>query len=368
MSSKTPEPAPGMAHFFSLPYQQHNRARLQHLESLGLPLGNARVLELGSGPGDHTQFYVDRNCTIVSVDARQECLDALAERFPHVRTIACDLNEPEGLGDIGVFDVVHCYGVLYHLEAPARLIAHMGEVCAGFAVVETCVSREEGGVVEGVAETAQDYTQSATGRASRPSRRWVFERLRERFPFVYQTRTQPAHPEFPLRWDDLEGAPPLIRAVFVASKFPLELPSLSSQLLSAQFPSTVEELQARLDAMQRLVWQYDSELRSKEEVLSELRREAQARLEALEDAAGRAARLEASASERLKAVAEKDGTISRLDAQAAGLRAQLEAAAASNEELREQAARLEATAAERLEAMLEKERLIAELDAALKRR
>jgi hypothetical protein len=243
----------------------------------------------------------------------------------------------------------------------------MGEGCAGFAIVETCVSREDAGVVEGVTEPPEDYTQSSTGRASRPSRRWVFEKLREHFPCVYQTRTQPVHPEFPVNWDDLDGAPPLIRAVFVASKRPLELPSLSPGLVSAQFPSSVEGLQAAMNEMQRLIWQYDFELRAKEEALKEMHGEAQARLTALEGSAARAAALEASAAERLEAIAEKDCIISHLDAQGASLRVQLEAAASSNEELRRRAEILEAAAAERLQAMLDKDRTIADLDAAVKR-
>lgn len=65
-------------------YREHNRARLEDLQSLGLPLSDARVLELGSGPGDHTGFYVERRCRMTAVDARQECLDMPANRFPYV--------------------------------------------------------------------------------------------------------------------------------------------------------------------------------------------------------------------------------------------------------------------------------------------
>ena len=102
---------PGLENFFSPPYQAHNRARLDHLASLGLPLSKRRVLELGSGPGDHTGFYVRRECSIVSVDSRQDCLDVLHQRYPNVQTVLCDLNSPAPLADLGIFDVIHCYGV-----------------------------------------------------------------------------------------------------------------------------------------------------------------------------------------------------------------------------------------------------------------
>jgi SAM-dependent methyltransferase len=231
--------SPGLAHFSSPHYQDHNRARLTHLASLGLPLHGKRVLELGSGPGDHTGFYLDRRCAVTSVDARQDCLDVLQSRYPQVATLQCDLNEPAPLQALGLFDVIHCYGILYHLEAPAPLLAYMAQACSSFALVETCVRADDFVAFEIVAETEGDYTQSSTGRGCRPSRRWVFNELRRGFPFVYVTRTQPAHPEFPLDWSDLTGAPELIRSVFVASKQPLDLPSLSPVLLTVHEPAGI---------------------------------------------------------------------------------------------------------------------------------
>jgi len=225
---------PALAHFSSPHYQEHNRARLRHLESLGLPLSHSRVLELGSGPGDHTGFYTQRDCTVVSVDARQDCLSVLNKRFPSVRTVVCDLNAPDQLLEFGIFDVVHCYGILYHLEDPTKLLACIGQACRGLVIVETCVRPDNSDRVEIVDELREDYTQSSTGRGCRPTRKWVFKKLGSSFPFVYHTRTQPHHPEFPVNWNDLSSAPPLIRAVFVASKYPLDLPSLSPVLLDIQ--------------------------------------------------------------------------------------------------------------------------------------
>jgi hypothetical protein len=156
------------------------------------------------------------------------------QRFTGVRTLRCDLNEPGPLRELGSFDVVHCYGILYHLEKPRALLEYMGEACTGVAIVETCVSVARTSSVESVDEIRADYTQSSTGRASRPTRQWVFEELGRYFPFVYHTKTQPAHPEFPTDWNNLQDTPPLIRSVFVASKTPLELPALSSELLDVQ--------------------------------------------------------------------------------------------------------------------------------------
>src|SRR5581483_7135028 len=124
-----------------------------------------------------------------------------------VETRAIDLNEPAALAELGLFDVVHCYGILYHLERPADLIAQIGRSCRNVAIVETCVLATDSPRSDLVEEAAADFTQSFTGRGCRPGRRWVFEELRRHFPFVYHTRTQPDHAEFPLDWNHLEGAP-----------------------------------------------------------------------------------------------------------------------------------------------------------------
>jgi SAM-dependent methyltransferase len=222
---------------------------LEHLASLGLPLSGCRVLELGSGPGDHTGFYVERDCAIVSVDARKECLDLLKGCYPGVQTVLCDLNEPAPLRELGAFDVVHCYGILYHLESPGSLLEFLGAACRGFAIVETCVRPDNDTGVEVVEETLGDYTQSFTGRGCRPPRKWVFEELGRQFPFVYHTRTQPNHPEFPIDWNNLAHTPPLIRSVFIGSRQPFDLPSLSPVLLDTQERLDPKAYIAELESM-----------------------------------------------------------------------------------------------------------------------
>ena len=224
---------PRLASFRDPNYLHINRARLEHLDSLGLPLAGRRVLELGSGPGDLTGFLLKRNCHVVSVDGRAECLKALRLRFPQVETLQLDLNSPEALFSLGQFDAVHCYGLLYHIEQPARLIDVMGKICNGFAVIETCLSTGSEDELL-FAEETSDYTQSLTLKGCRPTRSWMFHALRRAFPFVYLTVTQPDHPEFPIDWDVPLDHLKNIRSVFVASRQEIHSPMLSSQLIDHQ--------------------------------------------------------------------------------------------------------------------------------------
>lgn len=224
---------PGMSFFSSSHYRIHNEARLQHLASLGLPLAG-RVLEVGSGPGDHTGFYLERGCSVMATDARDECLQALKARYPMVEVRRVDMNRPDGLTGLGVFEIVHCYGLLYHLEVPEAAIAAMSRVCGNLLLLETCVSAGVGNFVNIVRETPEDFTQAKSGSACRPTRSWVFDTLKKYFPFVYQTKTQPHHAEFPIDWTAVRADHGLVRVVLVASRRPYDLPVLSPVLLDHQ--------------------------------------------------------------------------------------------------------------------------------------
>src|SRR5262245_54746689 len=54
-----------------------NRARLEHLASLGLPLAGKRVLDAGCGVGHLAQFFRERGCEVVCVDGREENIASL---------------------------------------------------------------------------------------------------------------------------------------------------------------------------------------------------------------------------------------------------------------------------------------------------
>ena len=56
--------------FLSMHYLRHNARRLEHLAGLGLPLHGRSVVEFGAGVGDHTAFYLDRDCAVTATDAR----------------------------------------------------------------------------------------------------------------------------------------------------------------------------------------------------------------------------------------------------------------------------------------------------------
>ena len=108
-------------------------------------------------------------------------------------------------------------------------------------LLETCVSYGEDDSPHLVSEPASCPTQAYSGTGCRPTRPWIFSRLKQLFPHVYVPSTQPNHAEFPTDWRTArEGGPganhaaALQRAVFVASRTPISNPLLLSELPALQ--------------------------------------------------------------------------------------------------------------------------------------
>jgi hypothetical protein len=133
------------------------------------------------------------------------------------------------------FDIVYCYGVLYHLGHPLRAIDFMARCCTSLLLLETSVSLGRDEEVIHEAEDSGDVSQSIHGQGCHPSRPWIFKRLKERFAYVYLPVTQPWHEQFPIDWSSAVETPGRAhRAVFVASRQKLVSPMLVDRLPDQQ--------------------------------------------------------------------------------------------------------------------------------------
>jgi FkbM family methyltransferase len=202
-----------------------NRARLAHLESLGLPLSGKSVLDAGSGVGHLAQFFVKRGCRTVCVDARSENIDRLRALYPNLEAAVANV-ETDRLADFGVFDIVFCYGLLYHLANPVAGLANIAEACGGLLLLETMIADHPLPLCRLADEPTETLNQAVGGVGSRPTPAFVAMTLnRLGFPFVYAPVTRPSHPDFEFEWrgdlaDSRDGHP--LRCIFVASRSKLE--------------------------------------------------------------------------------------------------------------------------------------------------
>jgi len=216
--------------FLSDHYQQHNLARLQHLASLGLELDRKHVLEVGAGIGDHSLFYLYRGCEVLPTDGRPENVEFIRKRLGIRAEVLDPEQHPGQLSTLGKFDILHCYGFLYHISNPEIFLEHAAKT-AHTILLETCVSWGKDAQKNVVSEQADVLCQALHGKGCRPTRPWVFQTLQQHFKHVYCPRTQPKHAEFPLNWEQPFANPALLsRAVFVASHAPVASVKLTSEL------------------------------------------------------------------------------------------------------------------------------------------
>jgi hypothetical protein len=220
--------------FQSHQYLRHNARRLEHLASLGLPVTGLTVLEVGAGIGDHSHYYIDRGCRITFTEARTINLDYLRRRYPDCDIQWSDLENPLPINN-APFDVVHCYGLLYHLSNPAQALEYLSRNCTKMLFLETCTSFGNFAAVNTLLEDQESPTQSFSGTGCRPTRIWIYEKLRELFEYVYIPKTQPNHEEFPLDWSHPELHQSLLsRSIFIASREMIINDLLATSLIDHQ--------------------------------------------------------------------------------------------------------------------------------------
>lgn len=215
-------------------YLRHNARRLEHLASLKLRVAGMSVLEVGAGIGDHSHYYLDRGCSITITEARRESLSVLTQRYPGRDIRFLDMEWPTPV-DGGPFDIVHCYGLLYHLSKPAEALEFLSQHTRKMLLLETCVSFGEDYEIHLTEEIDFDPSQAYSGMGCRPTRAWLFRELQRHFEYVYVPTTQPCHEEFPLDWTMPEQhANAIQRAIFIGSRSPLDNAALAPSLLPQQ--------------------------------------------------------------------------------------------------------------------------------------
>lgn len=207
--------------FESERYRKHDAARLEHFKSLGIDLKGKTLLEVGAGIGQHTKTLQDLGAIVTTSDVREENLKLLRENYVGLRVLKVNLDDPPILEE--KFQIVYCYGTLYHLSKPEEAIRFMSGCCLETLVVETCVQFEQGEDITYKKEDKGARSQSFVGLGCVPTRLWVYKQLKKHFQWVYLPITQPKHPEFPKDWRSVQGMnKELNRAIFVATRIKRE--------------------------------------------------------------------------------------------------------------------------------------------------
>jgi SAM-dependent methyltransferase len=206
-----------------------NHARLAWLEAADLPLNAGRVLDIGAGVGHFISHYKKHGCTVVAADGRADNIQELIRRHPDVEAHVVDAHDIDATV-AGTFDVVHCFGLLYHLEDPVRALRRFAAICNRFMVLETMVC-DAAAPVTLLADETKTVSQALRGLGCRPSPSFLALALnRVGFRHVYGASRAPRHQDFLFEWRDnlgttRDGHP--LRVVLVASHEPIDSPLLT---------------------------------------------------------------------------------------------------------------------------------------------
>lgn len=191
-----------------------NKARMEHLLSLGLPLAGARVLEVGAGVGHLTTWLENAGAAVISTEVRAGNCEENLYRHPHrAGSVYCaDVMDLKFHRSLGPFDLILCYGLLYHLPDPAAALQVLGQLGAPIIAIESIVLPGKG-LLRQPHEDVLDTDQSIDGRACRFTSAYLIDIIVEAgWPCV----TLPAPPDH----FEFQGDEPR-RRVVIGSKEPL---------------------------------------------------------------------------------------------------------------------------------------------------
>ncbi len=209
-----------------------NRARMEHLASLQLPIAGKRVLDVGCGVGHLAARLEKLGAQVTCLDGREENIAELRRRYPQFPAHVANV-ELDPLSALGHFDVAFSYGLLYHLENPAAALRNMAAAADELLLLETIICDARQPIV--VLDDERFAANEALGALGcRPSPSYLATVLnRIGFAHVYTSRVPPDHEDFRFEWRDnmdwsRDGHP--LRAFFAASRAPLPSNHLVSLL------------------------------------------------------------------------------------------------------------------------------------------
>jgi SAM-dependent methyltransferase len=193
---------------------------LQLLPDLKKQLNLRTALDLGCGLGHYSELLHKHGLRVLGVDGRPENVQEARRRYPHIDFRVADAEDP-ALVELGGFDLVFCFGLLYHLENPFRVIRSIAQLASQASLME--------GIVYPSAEPAMVLLDENTGEdqglnylAFYPSEACLAKMIRSSgFVGCYNPISMPAHPDYQIGRNGFRR-----RSVFAASKVALVMSSL----------------------------------------------------------------------------------------------------------------------------------------------
>jgi FkbM family methyltransferase len=158
-------------------------------------LGLRNALDAGCGVGFFAEVLTELGLATRGFDGRFENVVEARKRFPKIAFERGDIESAE-IAALGTFDLVLCFGLLYHLESPMRAIRHLrGLTGKGLLIESMCVPGDDTRMM--LREEPLQDDQSLTDMAFYPSEACLVKMLyRAGFAHVYRVPRLPEHDDF----------------------------------------------------------------------------------------------------------------------------------------------------------------------------
>jgi len=223
-----------MLAFDSEHYTKINQARLnflkQWLPGLVTAHGLKNVLDVGCGVGFFSRYLASLGLEVMSLDARSENISVAQERHPDINFFIEDIENPKAK-KLGSFDLIFCFGLLYHLENPFLAVRNLHALTGKILLIESMVTPSSFPTARFVDEGMSE-DQSTSYIAFVPSELGLIKMLYSSgFRYVYVSKMMPDHEQFHESFELHRK-----RTVMVASKIPLK----ASFLQRCDEPATMD--------------------------------------------------------------------------------------------------------------------------------
>jgi FkbM family methyltransferase len=153
------------------------------------------AVDAGCGVGFFSQTLAECGLNVCGFDGREENVTEARRRFPHIPFEQADIEE-KAILELGKFDLVLCFGLLYHLENPLLAIRNLRGLTGKCLLLESmCLPGEDASMV--LREEPSQGDQSLSDVAWYPSEGSLVKMLyRAGFGQVYRVTPLPDHEDF----------------------------------------------------------------------------------------------------------------------------------------------------------------------------
>jgi hypothetical protein len=185
---------------------------------------------------------------VLAIDGREQNVQEAQRRNPTIRAVHYNA-EDACLKTLGTFDLVFCFGLLYHLENPLLAIRNLEAITGKVFLAEGVIYPGETPTM-GLVDEGHSDDQGLNHLAFYPTDACLQKMLYcAGFGFVYRLALMPQHPDYQGRLDA-----PRVRTILVASRAFIASPQLEwvREPPTALFPWDARSVAAKTSSSEDL--------------------------------------------------------------------------------------------------------------------